>query len=313
MRKRQLGKSGLLVSELALGTWGLSGDAYGPVPEIEVDRVVDRAAALGVTLFDVADVYGGGQMLRVLGRRLAEKTTQVALKLGTNIDGYPVKQFDKTYLRMALETSLERMKRGTADILLLHNPSLASFDEDETFAYLAELRSAVQIKTWGVSTGSKAIAERAIERGAEVLEMPYNCFLFEDVRSLGTTLREKGIGLLAHSVLAYGLLAGSFTDSREFYPPDHRAERWNPEDLKERIAQLAALRAVMGGPLPTMRSVALRFALSNDRVTSAVLGPRNQQQLDQLIRDAGRAPPYMSHETLGDLERALKAYGVTGL
>jgi aryl-alcohol dehydrogenase-like predicted oxidoreductase len=117
---------------------------------------------------------------------------------------------------------------------------------------------------------------------------------------------------LAHSVLAYGLLAGSFTDSREFYPPDHRAERWNPEDLKERIAQVGALRAVMGGPLPTLRSVALRFVLSQDRVSSAVLGPRNMQQLDQLIRDAGRAPPYMSAETFGDLERALEAYGVTG-
>jgi aryl-alcohol dehydrogenase-like predicted oxidoreductase len=61
-----------------------------------------------------------------------------------------------------------------------------------------------------------------------------------------------------------------------------------------------------------LRSVALRFVLSQDRVTSAVLGPRNMQQLDQLIRDAGRAPPYMSAETSSDLERALEAYGVTG-
>ncbi len=300
------------MSELALGTWGLSGDAYGAVPEIEVDRVVDRAASLGVTLFDTADVYGGGQMLRVLGRRLPEKTTMVAVKLGTNMEGYPIKQFDKAYLRMAIETTQERLGRSALDVLLLHNPTLATFESDETFGFLAELRQSVQVKAWGVSTGSKAVAERAIERGAEVLEMPFNCFLFRDVRALAPTLREKGVGLLAHSVLAYGLLAGSFTDSREFYPPDHRAERWNPEDLKERIAQLGALRAVVGGPLPTLRSVALRFVLSQDRVTSAVLGPRNMQQLDQLIRDAGRAPPYMSAETSSDLERALEAYGVTG-
>lgn len=312
MRKRQLGRTGLLVSELSLGTWGLSGDAYGTVHPVEVERVIDRAQALGITLFDTADVYGGGQMLRTLGKRLAEKTTTVAVKVGTNVDGYPQKQFDRDYIRMTFELSLERLKRQTIDVLVLHNPTAATFKDDALFELLSELEASAQIRAWGVSTGSKVVAERAIERGTKLLQMPYNCFFYRDVKALVPTLRENGVGLLAHSVLSYGLLAGSFTKEREFYPPDHRAERWNPDEFEERITQLEALRQVMGGPIPTMRGVALRWVLANDRVTSAVLGPRNIQQLDQLVRDAGRAPPYMAPETMGDFERALEAFGVTG-
>lgn len=312
MRKRQLGRTGLSVSELALGTWGLSGDAYGPVSGDEADRVIDRAVALGVTLFDTSDAYGDGEMQRKLGKRLPQKTTLVVNKIGTNLDGYPQKQFDREYLFMAFEKGQERLRRDCVDIVLLHNPSLATMKDDAPFALLESLKSRALIKAWGVSAGSKAVAEAALERKAEVLEMTYNCFFHQDVRNLALRLRTDGVGLLAHSVLSYGLLVGAWTEEREFYPPDHRAERWNVDEYKRRIEQLGALRAVVGGPAPTLRSVALRFVLENERVSAAVLGPRNVQQLDQLIRDAGRMPPYLSAATMAKLESELLAHGVTG-
>lgn len=313
MRKRQLGKTGLEVSELALGTWGLSGDAYGSVPDIEVDRTIDRAVALGITLFDTADVYGeGGAMERKLGKRLPAQRTVVATKLGTNVDGYPEKSFTSEYLYMAFERSQERLKRDCVDIVLLHNPSLKSFDDDETFGLLKRLKDEARIRAWGVAAGNYAVAERAIERGCDVLEMAYNCFFFRDVKRLGLKLRSEGVALFARSVLSYGLLAGHWTSEREFYPPDHRADRWNAEELKRRVEQLDALRACVGGPAPTMRSVALRYVLQNERVSAAVLGPRNSTQLDQLVRDAGRMPPYLAPPTMAKLEAGLLANGVTG-
>lgn len=313
MRKRLLGKTGLEVSELALGTWGLSGDAYGAVPELEVDRTIDRAVALGITLFDTADVYGeSGAMERKLGKRLPAQRTHVATKIGTSLDGYPEKSFTSQYLYMAFERSQERLKRDCVDVVLLHNPSLKSFDDDEVFALLERLKREAKIRAWGVAAGNYAIAERAIARGADVLEMAYNCFFFRDVKRLGLKLRSEGVGLLARSVLSYGLLAGHWTPEREFYPPDHRADRWNPDELKRRVEQTEALRACIGGPAPTMRSVALRYVLQNERVSSAVLGPRNATQLDQLVRDAGRMPPYLAPPMLAKLEAALLANGVTG-
>jgi aryl-alcohol dehydrogenase-like predicted oxidoreductase len=312
VRKRQLGRTGLEVSELALGTWGLSGEAYGPIPEGEADRVIDRAVSLGITLFETADVYDRGGIERKLGRRLPVGRTHVVTKLGTNLDGYSQKQFDKQYLFMAFERSQERLKRDCVDIVLLHNPSLSTMKMDEPFELLQKLKDQARIRAWGISACTKEVAEKAIDRGCDVLEMPYNCFFYRDVRSLALRMRTEGVALLARSVLSYGLLAGHWTPEREFYPPDHRAERWNPEELKRRVEQTAALRALVGGPLPTMRSVALRFALDNERVTSAVLGPRNTTQLDQLVRDAGRMPPYLPRGAMAKLENELAAQGVTG-
>ncbi len=145
-----------------------------------------------------------------------------------------------------------------------------------------------------------------------MLELAYNCFFFADVLSLAEKIREKNIGVLARSVLAHGLLAGHWTAEREFYPPDHRADRWNPEDLKKRVEQLEALKSCVGGSVPNTRSLALRFVLENDAVSSAVLGPRSKAQLDQLVREAGRMPPYLTSAIMTKLTGALAERGVGG-
>src|SRR4051794_1558713 len=121
MRQRTLGKSGLSVSELALGTWGLSGDGYGAVAEVDQDKVIERALALGVTLFETADSYAKGAMESRLGERLADmKTAQIVTKIGTDRTQRPtVKCFDSAYLRAAFERSCERLKRSTIDLVLL--------------------------------------------------------------------------------------------------------------------------------------------------------------------------------------------------
>lgn len=366
MRKRPLANTGLDVSEIALGTWGLSGDAYGPVREDEVDRVIDRAVSLGVTLFDTANVYGRGDMERRLGKRLPAKTTHVLTKIGTNLEeGYPVKQFDKQHLREAFERSQDRLKRHPVDVVLLHNPSAFTLKKDEPFEALEDLERRGQIIAWGVSAGSVEVALLAIRRGAKVIELVYNCFLPGDLQALieeldkpskddgepgdatggapeasanetpqpapasagggatsapaaevsagaapAATPEREYPAFIARSVLAHGLLAGQWSPEREFYPGDHRAERWNPDELRRRVGQLNALRPLVGGDIPSMRAVALRYVLSNPRVTSAVIGPRSTAQLDQLVREAGREPPYLSESSLTQLARRLGAVGI---
>src|SRR5688500_8399106 len=102
MKVRPLGKTGLAVSELALGTWGLSGDGYGAVADAEVGRVIERAMTLGMTLFDTADVYGRGDMERRLGNLLDPSSTYVVTKIGTELGANPArKRFDVRYLSEA--------------------------------------------------------------------------------------------------------------------------------------------------------------------------------------------------------------------
>jgi aryl-alcohol dehydrogenase-like predicted oxidoreductase len=296
---------------MSLGTWGLSGDGYGPVILPEVDRTIDRALALGVTLFETADVYGAGAMETKLGERLPKQGVRVVTKIGTDLNANPpMKRFSAGYLRDAFERSEARLKRDKLDIVLLHNPTMAAMDAGDGIELLKELKRDGRIAAWGVSAGAIEVALSAILHEADVIELAYNVFIAKDLHQIAGDLSESGVGILARSVLAHGLLTGHWSPEREFYPGDHRAERWTRDELKKRLSQLDALRPAVGGPILTLRAAALRFVLSNQLVSSAVLGPRSVAQLDQLIREAGSGPPYLRDTTLAALSERLKNLGL---
>lgn len=310
MRTRRLGKTGIEVSELALGTFGLSGDGYGPVTDDEANAVIDRALELQITLFDTADSYGRGAMEKKLGERLP-KEALVCTKLGTKRDVHPArKAFDTSYLRDAFEASRERLKREVVDIVLLHNPSLKAVDDGEAVGFLKALKTMGHVRAWGVSAGSAEVARAAIGRGADVIELSYNVFVAKDLHSLSADLGEHETAVLARSVLSHGVLTGQWTVDREFVPGDHRTSRWTKPELERRLAQLAALRPVVGGAIASLRSAALRFVLVNQLVSSAVLGPRTVLQLDQLNKDVAIAPPFMLDATLTALGKRLEEMGI---
>jgi aryl-alcohol dehydrogenase-like predicted oxidoreductase len=310
VRKRPLGKTSLEVSELALGTWGLSGDGYGPVVFAEVDRVLDRAASSGVNLFDTADVYGRGAMEKKLGERLPKEKTYIVTKIGTDRNSSPAqKRFDPVYLREAFERSRDRLARSPLDVVLLHNPTEHAFAQAESVAFMKELKEHGLVRAWGASVGSVEVGRAAIRAGAEVIELAYNVFLAKDMHALSADIKEHGVGVLARSVLAHGLLAGHWSPEREFYEGDHRADRWSTNELALRIRQLDALRPFVRDDVATLRSVALRFVLANQLVSSAVLGPRSVAQFDQLEREAGE-PPYLKDTAMVELAARLKTAGV---
>lgn len=311
MRKRPLGKTGIEVSELCLGTWGLSGDGYGPIVELEVDRVIDRALEVGVDLFDTADIYAKGAMERRLADRLPSNLTYVVTKIGTDLDVVPAqKRFELDYLRPAFERSRERLRRDQLDVVLLHNPTMAAMAKSEAFDFLKELKRLGALRAWGVSAGNADVARAAIGQGAEVIELAYNVFNAGDLHGVAAEVEAMGAGVLARSVLAHGLLAGQWSADREFYDGDHRMDRWTPAELKTRLTQLEALRPMVTGPVMSLRAAALRFVLANRLVSSAVLGPRSVAQLDQLVREAGSGPPYLRDTALAELSARLKAVGV---
>jgi aryl-alcohol dehydrogenase-like predicted oxidoreductase len=279
--------------------------------ELEVDRVIDRALAVGIDLFDTADIYGKGAMERRLAERLPSNETYVATKIGTDLDIVPSqKRFDLDYLRPAFERSRERLRRDRLDIVLLHNPTMTAMGKSEAFDFLKELKRLGALRAWGVSAGNAEVARAAIQQGADVIELAYNVFVAGDLHGIAAEVTESGVGVLARSVLAHGLLAGQWSADREFYDGDHRMDRWTPNELKTRLTQLEALRPCVSGPVVSLRAAALRFVLENRLVSSAVLGPRSLAQLDQLVREAGSGPPYLRDTALAELSARLRAVGV---
>ena len=101
-----------------------------------------------------------------------------------------------------------------------------------------------------------------------------------------------------------------WTKEREFGPGDHRAARWTKPELARRIEQLDALRVLVHGDVLTLRAAATRFVLSNHLVSSAVLGPRTVEQLEQLVRETGAGPRYLPDDDLAALPRALAKVGI---
>lgn len=314
MHKRRLGNTGLEVSELGLGTWGLSGDGYGPVEEAQQEAVIERALALGITLFDTADCYGRGTMERKLGERIAKDSECIIVtKVGTDREVSPrKKRFDAAFLKERIDKCRERLGREQLDLVLLHNPSQRALERGVASATLEEQKQAGALRHWGVSVGSAAVARAAVACGASVLELTYNVFSSQDLREIADLIAEKEVGILARSVLAHGLLCGGWSRYKTFPAGDHRRERWTVDQLKKRIDQVSALRTLMGDDVQSTRAGALRFALHNEQVSSVVIGPRNTVQLDQLIREAGQGPPYLTEEKLTRLSTRLSELGVAG-
>lgn len=312
MRKRPLGKTGLVVSELALGTWGLAGEAYGPVDEADAEKVMRRAIDMGINLLDTSDAYGAGRMEALVGKLLKEHPDLVVVtKGGIDRKTDPARKiFSAEYLTAAVERSCKRLGVEALPVFLLHNPTPDAIYAGEAIETVEKLKTEGKIRHWGVSAGDEDVARAAIDKGAAVLELAYNLLMPIDLHRLSGDIMVAGCGVLARSVLAYGLLCGMWAKDREFPEHDHRNERWTKMELEHRVGQLDAVRFLVKGEVLTMRGAAVRFVLANHTVSAAVLGARTVEQLEQLVRETGGGPRYLPDDDLRQLPRALDKVGI---
>ena len=203
MKRRAFGRYGFEVSEVALGTWGLSGDPYGPVREDLRQKVIERAVEHGINLFETADVYGRGNVETDLGHILNASETYVVTKLGVCRElTPPAKRFDRETLLEKLDGSEKRLKRDKLDVVLLHCPSRATIERGEACETMRGLVKEGRIAHWGVSAGSAEVASAAISQGAECIEVAYNITHSADLHGIADEVASTETALLARSVLA---------------------------------------------------------------------------------------------------------------
>jgi aryl-alcohol dehydrogenase-like predicted oxidoreductase len=175
---------------------------------------------------------------------------------------------------------------------------------------MEQLKKDGKIRHWGVAAGDEDVARTAIDKGAEVVELPYNLLHSIDLHRISGDVMVAGCGILARSVLAYGLLTGLWAKDRSFGDGDHRNERWTKMELEHRVEQLDAVRFLVKNDVHTLRGAAVRYVLANHVVSSAVLGPKSVEQLEQLVRETGGGPRYLPDDDLRMLPRALDRVGI---
>jgi len=280
MNYRALGATGLRVSEIGFGTWGLGGDAggsvsYGPTND-ETSRAALRCArAEGINFFDTADLYGFGHAEKLLGEVFGKSRDEVVIaSKGGFVDA--VKQdFSVAHLREALEKSLRRLRSDCVDLYQLHSPAVATLREQpEILELMNEFRTSGKIRAWGFSARSPEEARVAVEEfNAPCLQVNFN---LTDQRALSSGLfdlcRRRQVGVIVRTPLCFGFLTGKYSSARGFDAKDHRS-RWSPEQLQRWESANRAFQFLFeANPDDSPAQLALRFCLSFDAVSTIIPG-----------------------------------------
>lgn len=299
---RKLAQSDITLDELSLGTWGLCGDAYGRVYDEQRKATLQRAWELGVRTYDMAPCWGEDALSE---RAVAElvgtrRNEAVYITRAGKLQGeYGLESdFSAAALRTECEASLKRLGTDHLDVWLLHNPSENELSHPETRTIAEALQQEGKVRTWGASVSSEAEARAALAAGVKVLCVPFNLLTPSLYWDIEAACNAQNVSVLVRSVLLYGLLAARFSATKRFAADDHRAQRWSPEALKERVRQTNELRDhLYGGPALNVLSLALRFAITQDAVASAIVGPRTPQQVETLLNAVeGERPALPDHQ-----------------
>jgi aryl-alcohol dehydrogenase-like predicted oxidoreductase len=281
MRYRTLGSTGIRVSEIGFGTWGLGGNAkgsvaYGPTDDAESARALHAALDTGIDFFDTADLYGFGHSEGLLGKALREVRSRIVIasKAGM-LDARGTQDFSPRHLRQALEQSLARLKTDYIDLYQLHSPPIDLFREtDDVVAELERFRRSGKIRAYGLSARSPDEALVAVE------EFGFPCvqvnFSLVDQRAADNKLleacRRHNAGFIARTPLCFGFLTGRYGDATRFDEFDHR-NRWTPAQRERWSGALGRfVSTIAARPGQTPAQFALRFCLSFDAVSTVIPG-----------------------------------------
>lgn len=303
MNYRELGATGMRVSEVSLGTWAF-GSEWGSVSDDESVAAMHRAIDLGVNFFDTADVYGSGRSEELIGRVLKDRPDEgvfVATKAGRALDPHTAEGYDAANLARFVEGSLTRLGVEALDLLQLHCPPTQTYRQDSTFEALDDLQRQGKIRNYGVSVERIEEARMALDYpGVKTVQIIFNVFRQRPAEELFPLAEERNIGILARVPLASGLLSGKMTADRSFSDDDHRNFNRDGEafDRGETFSGVPFERGLeaaeeLKGLVPegaTLAQLALRWILMHDAVSCAIPGAKRAQQVEDNLAAADLPP-----------------------
>ncbi len=286
MKRRVLGRTGLEVSELSLGTVALgtmygiaSSGEYDPPGEREAIGVIRAALAGGIDLFDTAPTYGRAEA--ILGTALVDSTgCTVCTKIGIpqHTEGRRLcgKELE-TFVTSSVESSLERLHRPRINVLQLHNPTLDALRDEELTGALGAVVKRGLVDHLGVSVYREDEALAALEYdGFGVLQIGLSLLDQRASERILPLAEQRGVGVITRSAL----LKGALTLQAHSFPP-----------ALARVSRAAdAARRTLGLTWEQLPQAALRFCLSARGVSTTLIGVRNIEELNSALGAAERGP-----------------------
>jgi len=293
MYYRPLGKTGIRVSPYCLGAM-----MFGPMGNGDHDdcaRMVHKALDFGINFVDTADRYSAGESEVILGKALKGRRDKVVLATkvhGPMGDDPNMQGNSRRWIMRAVEQSLTRLQTDYIDLYQIHRPA-PDTDIEETLSALTDLMRAGKVRAIGASTfpvseivEAQWVAERRGLARFRTEQPPYSILDRGIEKEVLPACRRYGMGALVWSPLSKGLLTGRYRKGRPL--PDSLRAKYMPRQMSDEnsldaVEQLIPLAEEAGMSLVHM---ALAFVMAHPGVTSAILGPRTMQQLDDLLAGA---------------------------
>ena len=279
MELRELGKSGIKISPIIMGTWQAGKDMWVGIDDTETVRAIRSAFDAGITTFDTAEAYGKGHSERILAKSLSGNRDQViyATKVFAN-------HLTRGQVSQACERSLKNLNTDRIDLYQIHWPS-GSFGSkivpiEETMDALNELKAQGKIRAIGVSNFSRMQLDEAAQYGKIVsLQPPYSLLWRHVENDAMPYCIDNNVTILAYSPMAQGILTGKFGSDHDFAKGDHRTKNrlFQPEIYQRVLTALDQLRLIAEEYSCTLGQLALAWIIAQPQ-TCAIAGARNDKQ-----------------------------------
>lgn len=310
MKQRELGRSGVFVSEISLGCWTMGGlnwvdgtpNGWANVDEDEVTAAIKAGVDSGVNHLDNADVYGNGRAERMLARcldKLGMRSSDlvIATKVGHH-PGTAAHAYEPAHIRHQCEQSLINLKRDYIDLYYFHHGNFGPGDQ-----YLADAAGVMdrlveegKVRVKGQSAYSAAdfaktipvVRPAVLQSWAHALDTQF----IRPGSEVAQLLEENGITFVAFSPLAQGRLLDKYDPANPpaFEPGDNRANSgaFKSEAIQALKPKLEKLKGKFGDSVEDLASVALNYILGFPNVACVIPGFRNERQVRVNVGAAGR-------------------------
>lgn len=292
MERVSFGKTGLAVSPMTFGSWGIGGAGWDDYSDdVRLDAII-AAVEVGINLIDTAPAYNAGKSEQYIGEALEQTGTRkdvlIATKTGNDfVDGQYIRNGKADYILSLCERSLKNLRTDYIDIMLLHWPD-PTVTYEETFGAMNRLKEEGMVRHLGVCNLTREELEKAAQLAElEVYQAHYSLLMQDNTETIRWA-HEKGMGIMAYGTLCGGLLTGRYREPQVYEPSDNRNRfygRFFQEPGFSRAMELLDIMQPMadahGGALA---DVAVNWSRQKDFVDTCIVGAQKRSRVESNIQ-----------------------------
>lgn len=286
MKYRRLGKTGIRVSVIGIGTWQFGGEWGKTFEQAEVNAMLGKAAEHGINLIDTAECYGDHLSEKLIGQAVEGSRDKwiIATKFGhgfkPNFDREML--FEPEHVQKQLELSLKSLKTDYIDLYQFHSGTDEMFDIPGLWEMLQKQVKAGKVRHLGISISRKQASFYQVDKstavGAEAIQVVYNRIERKPEEKVFDSCIRQNLGVLARVPLASGFLSGKYNKDAKFDDSDVRSS-WQGDEMADIVKQVAQIKSEVPKDVP-MAQWALAWCLRHPAVTCVIPGCKTVEQVE---------------------------------